>query len=356
MRAPLLLLIPLLGCRPAPAPEPTPTEAPAAGGSEDIDSVGDRGYPIPFGVALDLAPGEAELLYPNLLAGAASPEALAAALPEAAAGLRRMEVQAGVQEDSQSAWVGAMGTYRGPGGKVTLLVQDTGWEPSTVNQYLAVWRVATTTLPDGRPVSGLQPAERGGLFAQVPVDPTRPRIVLQAHANEGVDRELVLAVLADVDLGPLKALLEGTRPFPVSPLLPADRSALADPAVLAKALPAMEGWREVSSGHGWHREQRRDVVAVAMKTYLRDDGVLQLSLRDLGLPGAGLTVGAKGDLEGSADEIRQGARGDVRCELAAGSCKAVEMIADRYAWSVVGPPDRGAVEGAATALDRAQLP
>ena len=359
VRIHLLLLLLLIGCRAAPTDpkDPPPEEAESAQEpAEDLDSVGDRGDPIPFGVALTLADGEAELLYPNLLASAALPAELEAALPLKAAGLHRMETKAGVQEDPQSSWIGAMGTYRGPGGKVTLLIQDTGWEPATLNRLMAAWRKSTTHLPDGRPVASLQPEDRGGLFAQVAAGPAVPRIVLQAQANEGVDRDLVLDVLAAVDVAALKPLLARRGDFPRSALLPADRSALVDPATLAKALPPAPDWQQVATGSGWHREQRSDLVSVAMSTYLRADGVLQLSLRDLGPRGAGVTVGAKGDLEGSADAMRRNARGGLRCDEEMGSCKSVALIDDRYLWSVVGPVDREALFAIAESLDSKLLP
>ena len=339
-----------LGCRPTPL-EPTPSTPTA-----DIDSVGDRGHPIPFGVALSLAEGEAELLYPNLLANAAAPERLARALPTTAGGLTRMEVQSGVQEDPMSAWIGAMGTYRGPGGKVTLLVQDTGWEPAAVNQLVSAWQASELSLADGRKVASITPEDRGGLFFQVAADPSRPRIVLQAHANEGVAREVLLAALQDVDVDSLLPALEDRKPFPRSALLPGRLERLANPERLLKAVPSVEGWTEIAAGSGWHREQRSDVVAVAMRTFLRADGVLQLSLRDLGLPGRGVTVDAKGDLEGTGAEIRRSALGGVRCDPEVGACKSVELIADRYVWSVVGPADRAATRFAADSLDRTLLP
>jgi hypothetical protein len=348
----LLILTLLVGCRSERPAEETFEEEERP----DIDSVGDRGHPIPFGVALSVAEDEAQLLYPNLLAAAASPTELLGALPTTAGGLTRMETQTGIQEDEHAAWIGAMATYRGPGGKVTVLVQDTGWEPAIVNRLTAAWKDSTGSLPDGRKIAALSPEERGGLFLQVAADPSRPRIVLQAQANEGVDRDVLLDVLADVDVNVLKPLLERSAPFPRSPLLPGKLDRLANPKKLLAALPDVDGATEVFSGSGWHREQRSDVVAVAMRTFLVEGSVLQLSLRDLGLPGRGVTVGDQGDLEGTGAEIRRGAKGGVRCDPEMGACKAVELIADRYVWSVVGSGDRASVEAVVGALVRADLP
>lgn len=367
-----LALVLLLGCRPVPPAPPPPT-------GDDIDSVADRGHPIPFGAALSLAEGEAELLYPHLLAQAAPPELLMRGLPSTAGALTRMEQQAGVQEDAQAAWIGAMATYRGPGGKITLLVQDTGWEPSILNRLVTAWSRSERSLPDGRKVASLAPEDRGGTFFQVPADPARPRIVLQAHANEGVDDDVLLAALADIDVAALAPALGHREPFPRSSLLPGRLERLANPDSLARALPdaarsadgaspeptpvarsadgaTSEPWIEVAAGSGWHREQRSDLVTVAMRTFLRSDGVLQLSLRDLGRPGHGVTVGASEGVEGSADELRRDARGGVRCDPEVGACKSVELIADRYVWSVVGPADPDAVQAAVDSLDRAALP
>lgn len=344
----LLLLVLLVGCRSAEVSEPAEVEP-----TEDIDSVGDRGHPIPFGVALDLAPGEAELLYPNLLSTAADAGALAAALPRSAGGLSKMEGIQGIQEDETAAWVGAMATYRGPGGKVTVLLQDTGWEPAAVNPLVRAWSVSTEALPDGRKVASRGREDRGGTFLQAAAFVDRPRIVVQVHANEGVSRETMLAVLGDVT--PPRTLLGEGRAFPRSTLLPQDLSPLAAPKVLEQALPTVDGWTEVAIGSGWHREQRSDLVSVAIRTFLRADGVLQLSLRDLGLPGQGVTVGAKGDLEGTGAEIRRGAQGGVRCDPEVGACKSVELIGDRYVWSVVGPASKAEVQAVVGLLDRSAL-
>ncbi len=347
-----LLLLALFGCRAAPPDEASPPDPPE---SEDLDSVGDRGHPIPFGVALSVSEPEALLLYPTLLAAAATPDQLLAALPTTAAGLTRMETTLGIQEDARSAWVGAMATYRGPGGKITLLVQDTGWEPAAVNRLAAAWKTSESTIADGRPVSSLPTEDRGGHFRQAPVDPSRPRIVLHAHANEGVDPALLVTALDDVNLAPLLPLLGEHAALERSPLLPANLSRLIGPATLADLIPAPDKPSELFAGHGWQREQRSDVVSVATRVFALDGAILHASLRDLGLPGHGVTVDAKGDLEGTADELRR-QRSGLRCAPDVGACKAVEVLKDRYVWSVVGPNDRPTLQALFDALPRERLP
>ena len=322
---------------------------PRAGSStRALDDVADTARPIPFGQALvDLTPEEITLLYPTLVSFAAPGPALAALLPDEIAGLRREDVLVGVQEDAASAWIGAMGTYLGPGGKVTVLIQDTAWEPTQVNRYAALWGESRETLADGRPVARVAPDERGGTFLQAAADPANPRIVFAVHALEGVDVAVLSAVLEALPSSAASRLQVGySGPFARSGLLP-DGAALARlraPAVLAAALPpAPSGWSVLAEGHGFRREAKQSVSAVATRVLGSPAGVIEATIQDLGPPGAPVVVEA-GAGRSSAKEIRgaMGKGGGARCSPDLGVCKWATLVDDRLLLSLSGPRAFGA--------------
>ncbi|MCO4774266.1 MAG: SGNH/GDSL hydrolase family protein, partial [Deltaproteobacteria bacterium] len=255
---------------------------------EDLDRVADAALPIPFGQALiDLTPDEAQLLYPTLIAFSASSAQLAGLLPERLAGGIRGEIQQAVQEDAFSAWVGAMATYSGADGSVTLLIQDTGWEPAQVNRLHSRWQASTLPpLTTGRPLASETPEHREGRFLQAPVVPARPRIVVQAWSEDGDVGSLRRALDAlswDAAERLQGSTGQGPAELPRGPLLPPPstlQEGLASPAALAASLPeAPEGWALLAQGHGYRREARQNVASMGTALYGRDGGVIEVTVQ-----------------------------------------------------------------------------
>jgi|GEM_PF-3314489 len=376
--APAVLLAVACGRGPAPAgPDAEQSHDPEAGDEpDDRDAKGDerdlevdelvgRGTQTPFGLALDVNVDEATLLYPTLIHFGVPSADLAKHLPEKLAGRTRDLLIHGVQEGLDAAWVGAIGRYAGADGEFWVMIQDAGWEPTTLNPLHEAWRNRDQDpLADGRPVADVPPPESEGIFFQAPVAKDGAhRIVVHAHGPEGADEGALRGLLQAIPAPPLRALEEAstgrTGSYPRSAKLPDDAvlAPLADPATLAKALPSKvpADWARVGEGWGWRREASRNILTGAWRVFQTPHGVLVAYAQDLGDPKRPVVLdwGGGGSTGGTADEIRSGVGKSktTRCSDFFASCKWAKLVDDRVVLSVFGPMGDG--EDATTAVAQA---
>ena len=321
----------------------------------EVDELVGRGTRTPFGLALDVTVDEATLLYPTLVAFGVPSSDLAKHLPATVGGRARGTVVHGVQEGLDAAWVGAIAQYDGDGGPYWLMIQDAGWEPTTLNPLHEGWRSGSQDpLSDGRPVSDVPPPEGDGVFFQAPVATAGAhRLVVHAHGPEGADEGMLRSLLESVPAAPLRALEVASTgrsgPYPVSSRLPGGDvlAPLAEPAALAKALPGagQAGWTQVAEGWGWRREASRNILTGAWRVFQTPHGVLVASAQDLGDPERPVVLDWKGGGEsgGTADEIRSALRksGKTGCSDFFASCKWGRLVDDRVILSVFGPMGDG---------------
>jgi hypothetical protein len=326
----------------------------------EVDELVGRGTPTPFGLALDVDLDEATLLYPTLIAFGAPSKDLAEQLPETLQGRVRDRLIHGVQEGLDAAWVGAIGRY----GELWVMIQDAGWEPTTLNPLYEGWRSENQDpLSDGRPVSDIQPpegegvfseAEGGGVFLQAPVSKAGAhRIVVHAHGPEGTDEGLLRGILEAIPAAPLlkleRASLGRTGPYPLSSRLPSTTvlAPLADPSALALALPTVvpDGWTQVGEGWGWRREASRNILTGAWRVFHTPHGVLVASAQDLGDPERPVVLNWKAgeSAGGTADEIRRSVQKSkkTRCSDFFASCKWAKLVEGRVVLSAFGPMGDG---------------
>lgn len=349
-RAALLCLVLLFACRPEPDAGAVPldpgTDAPME--APALLRPPDGAMVTPFGRALDsLDLDVARLLYPELLANAAAPEDLLRLLPDTLPGYGRREVFAGIHEDSDSSWVGAIAIYRGDRGRLSLMLRDTGWDPIASNM-LAARSVPEEALPDGRPLSRVTPVDRGGQHVQLGVGGAG-RIVLQGHLA-GIEDAALIAVLTAIDPKPIAALEASTGTargaWPASPRQPDPEAlvALPSPERLAAALPdAPTGWKLVAEGHGYRRGDARQLLAEATRSWSGPGGVLRASVCDLGPPDAPVTVEESAWSQDDAPGLRESLKADgaARCSEELATCKWMALRGDRTVLSLSGPTSLG---------------
>jgi hypothetical protein len=357
LRAAFVLALILPACGPSADSTTTPPAEPAAAKGPTVQpSVllrpPDGPMITPFGRAQDALPADvATLLHPELLANAAPAEDLLRLLPKTLLGVARGEVFAGVQEGTDTSWVGAIAVYDGGEGAVSLLIRDTGWDPVFLNLLAA--QPASEVLKDGRTVARISPLDRPGQHAQTGVGGAG-RIILQAHdARSNPGR--VLAALEEVDPKPIAALEASTGlgrgAWPASPKQPDPEAltALASPEALLAALPeGAEGWVFANQGHGYRRDAARQVLAEASRTWSVGAGVIRASITDLGAEDAPVTMDEKAwsvdDAGGLREDLAEG--GAPRCSEEFAACKWASLQGGRYVLSLTGPASVG-VDGLA---------
>lgn len=330
---------------PAPAPEPTVEFREP----EILVQPPDEAMITPFGRAYDaLDEGLAQLLYPALLANSAPAEDLKKALPLKIGDYALTQSFAGIHEDPDASWVGALGIYRGAQGRVTLAIRDTGWDPTSSNMLRAA---AEDALPDGRWLARSAPVDRGGRHVQAGIGGSG-RMLLMAHRN-GDDEAPALALLTAVDPKPLAALEASTAlargAWPASPKQPDPEAltSLAAPATLAAALPEAEaGWTVVADGHGFRRDEGGNIVAVATRTWSGERGVARATVTDLGPADAPVVAAERAWSSAEGADPREAAEG-ARCSEELASCKWATVAGDRFLLELATPAALGE-EGTAT--------
>ena len=321
----------------------------------EVDELVGRGTRTPFGLALDVDVDEATLLYPTLIHFGVPADELAKHLPEELAGRSRDLLIKGVQEGLDAAWVGAIARYQRADGALWVMIQDAGWEPTTLNPLHEGWRGNNQDpLADGRPVADVPPPESEGIFFQAPVATEGAhRLVVHAHGPEGAAAGARRALLESIPAAPQRAREEGSTgrsgAYPRSTKLPADDvlAPLADPAALARALPGdlPDGWTKVGEGWGWRREASRNILTGAWRVFATPHGVLVAYAQDLGDPTRPVVLdwSGGGSTGGTADEIRSsvGKSKKTRCSDFFASCKWAKLVDDRVVLSVFGPMGDG---------------
>lgn len=369
----LLLLAGCSGDAPrdrSPGAEPVESQDPGndSGGDErdlEVDELVGRGTVTPFGLALDVNVEEATLLYPTLIHFGVPSDALAKHLPATLLGRKRSRVIHGVQEGLDAAWIGAIGQYPGDGGSLWLMIQDAGWEPTTLNPLHQGWRDRNQDpLSDGRPVSDVPPPEKEGVFLQAPVSTEGAhRLVVHAHGGEGTNDGLLRQALEAIAAAPLRKLelasTGRTGAYPRAKKLPSAETLapLADPAALALALPSVvpAGFTQVGEGWGWRREASRNILTGAWRVFQTPHGILVAYAQDLGDEERPVVLnwGETGSTGGTADEIRGsvGKSKKTRCSDFFASCKWAKLVDDRVVLSVFGPMGDG--KDATTAVAKA---
>lgn len=331
-----LLVLTQLACTSCGGSEPEPADAFDAGFLPT--------EPNAFGQWVRVEGEWRTLLYPTLERFAAPPEALVALLPEALPGREAVRTDHGVHEADDAAVMAAARVYGVGADAITLMVEDTAWEPTRILPRLRCWSEG----PAGASLDGRElcagDAASGERRWSIPLGygPV-PRVVAVAAGGADVPAADLREALELVPAaGGVTLASRGQSPSDPPPALKGcDGCELLQDGLLDRLGPPVG--EVLAEDEAYRREARTNVVRTATRVYRTEAGPLIHTLTDLGPVGHEATLASRPARLTSVAELRHEVpeRGRGRCSSAYATCKWTALVANRWLWTVSGPASAG---------------